>query len=209
LLVLLQIAVSKGYDENIFNESWSQLDSIVGAFTPDLDALKEEDWVTFVMDASLIARKIVVLKTFFPSLDVPRVLNKKPKLFLKDLEELRLVCEQVQHLLKEAPNPGVILSETPDLFDPAMVASVLISFQRWFPKDDPVQKLQADGAGILQRAQDNDIPLDPVYYDGTTWRAPAFDTQAEQLPWQEHIRTKVNKLPPLSTYTNSGKFKAE
>lgn len=45
------------------------------------------------------------------------------------------------------------------------------------------QVLQERGASVLQRAMDNDVPLDPVYYDGKSWKAPAFDTQAKQLPW--------------------------
>lgn len=137
-------------------------------------ALLNKHWdgiqVDFVADASSIARKMVILKTVFPSLSIPQVVSKKPRLFLQPEDELRNIAEQARHpchqpmlqgrifccpffpgaltasvgpqvsrLLDDAEDPGSILSDTPDLFDPAMVVSVLVTFQRWFPKDDPVK----------------------------------------------------------------------
>ena len=45
------------------------------------------------------------------------------------------------------------------------------------------QVLEEEGAYWLRFFSDTEMPLDPVYYDGKTWAVPAFDTEAEQVPW--------------------------
>jgi len=206
---LVEAAVREGRDRGSFNKNLSMLENLVPGFSPDPNTLKESDWVELIADAGSVARKIIRLKTCFPTLDIVDVMAKKPKTFLLSDEHLKTASEQVAHLLAEAEDPGAIISATPDLLDPAMVASVLVSFQRWFRKEDPIQVLQERGASVLERAQQNDVPLDPVYFDGKSWKAPAFDTQAKQLPWQEHVRTKVNGLPPLNKIDITPKYKPQ
>jgi len=62
-----------------------------------------------------------------------------PYLLVRLLSRFTDLSHQVCHLLKEAKNPGKIISDTPDLMEPAMVASALVTFKRKWPEKDPVQ----------------------------------------------------------------------
>eukprot|EP00873_Tetraselmis_striata_P012670 jgi/Tetstr1/432934/TSEL_022274.t1 len=190
---LRQAAVRAGHDDKKFDRGVALLETVVGTFTPDLNALREREWVELVVDAGSLASKMVVLKTHFPSLDATQLILKKPRVFLSPTSELDTTCQQVMHLLKDAPDPGAIIAETPDLLEPAMVASAIVTFKNWWPEKDPIQVLQEEGAYWLRFAQENDIPLEPVYHDGNSWTVPAFDTKAKLPPWKHFIAEKAKR----------------
>ena len=48
-----------------------------------------------IVDADGLAKKIVIMKTHFPSLDTVHLILKKPKVFVLDAEELDTTCQQV------------------------------------------------------------------------------------------------------------------
>ena len=50
-----------------------------------------------IVDADGLAKKIVIMKTHFPSLDTVHLILKKPKVFSFDAEELDTTCQQVRH----------------------------------------------------------------------------------------------------------------
>lgn len=89
--------MNSGHDRGEFQKSLATLESLVPGFAPDLDALKEADWVELIGDANAVARKIITLKTYFPTLDVVDVMARKPKVFLHSEAHLKTVSEQVRH----------------------------------------------------------------------------------------------------------------
>lgn len=190
---LRQAAVKGGHDGGRFDKGVKVLETVVGPFTPDLSALKEKEWVELIVDAGSLASKMVILKTHFPCVDVAQLILKKPRVFLCETNELETTCQQVVHLLREAPNAGAIIAETPDLLDPPMVASAIVTFHKWWPEKDPIQMLQEEGGYWLRFAQENEIPLEPVYYDGNSWTVPAFDTSAKLPPWKHFIAEKAKR----------------
>jgi len=188
---LREQAVRRGQDAEGFDRGVKALETVVGTFTPDISAMNETEWVNLIMDSESLANKIVVVKTAFPSLDIIKLILKKPRVFLATAADLGSTCQQVLHLLRDAPDPGAIISETPDLMETQMLASAIVTFQRWWPEKDPIQVLQDEGGYWLRFTQEHEIPLDPVYYDGKTWTVPAFDPDAPQQPWKEFIAKKA------------------
>jgi hypothetical protein len=53
------------------------------------------------------------------------------------------------------------------------------------------QALEED-PDLIRRAQEKDIPFDPVFFDGTSWSAPSYDSKGKLLPWQKYIRCELN-----------------
>ncbi len=52
-------------------------------------------------------------------------------------------CCQVAELLGGARDPAAILCTLPQLLDPRTLISVIVTLQRWYPKREPLDVLQA------------------------------------------------------------------
>jgi hypothetical protein len=62
----------------------------------------------------------------------------------------------------------------------------------------PADVLEGD-PDLVRRAQENDVPFEPVWQEGDKFVAPEFSREAKQ-PWQTWIRENVykNSIPLLS-----------
>lgn len=180
-----------GVTADSIQEGIATMEMLLPGFLVDMEAMKASDWVTLITNADLVAVKVITLKRCFPSLDLPLVLNKFPRLLNQDVQQLEKSASKVAEMLSPANDPAAIIHELPQMLNPGTCVSVLVTLQRWFPNKDPLSVLEAD-PDIIRRAQENDVPLEPVFFDGENFSAPQNTRRATQ-PWQKWIRENVYK----------------
>ncbi|GLC33548.1 hypothetical protein PLESTM_000083400 [Pleodorina starrii] len=172
------------------------LESLVPGFTPNLDTLKASEWARLAADAPSVASKIILLKSHYPRLDLTRVLVATPKLLLQSPEQLDRAARQVRSLLSRARDAERLLAAEPALMEPRALISVLITVTKWyFLEKDPIEVLEADPE-LVRRAQDYDVPFEPVYMDDEgNWTAPLLNYQEKRTEWQKYIDQTFYKQP--------------
>ena len=67
---------------------------------------------------------------------------------------------------------------------------------KWYNLErDPIEVLEAD-PDLVQRAQDNDVPLEPVYLDENgDWTCPLLNYKEKRTDWQAYIDKSQAKQP--------------
>ncbi|GIL83261.1 hypothetical protein Vretimale_11371 [Volvox reticuliferus] len=172
------------------------LESLVPGFTPNLDTLKASEWARLAADARAVASKIILLKSHYPRLDLARVLVAQPKLLLQSPEQLDRSARQVRSLLSRAKDLERLLAAEPALMEPRALVSVLITVTKWYYLEkDPVEVLEAD-PDLVRRAQDYDVPFEPVYMDEQgNWTAPLLNYKEKRTEWQKYIDQTFYKQP--------------
>ncbi|GLI59916.1 hypothetical protein VaNZ11_001961 [Volvox africanus] len=172
------------------------LESLVPGFTPNLDTLKASEWARLAADAPAVASKIILLKSHYPRLDLSRVLVAQPKLLLQSPEQLDRSAQQVRSLLSRAKDLERLLAAEPALMEPRALISVLITVTKWYYLEkDPIEVLEAD-PDLVRRAQDYDVPFEPVYMDEKgNWTAPLLNYQEKRTEWQKYIDQTFYKQP--------------
>ncbi|KXZ54611.1 hypothetical protein GPECTOR_4g676 [Gonium pectorale] len=172
------------------------LEALVPGFCPNLDTLKASDWARLAADAPSVASKLILLKGHYPSLDLARVLAVQPKLLLQSNEQLDRSARQVKSLLSRASDPCRLLAAVPPLLEPRALISVLITVTKWYHlQKDPIEVLEADPE-LVQRAQDYDVPFEPVYMDEQgNWSAPLLNYAEKRTEWQKYIDQTFYKQP--------------
>lgn len=193
---LVRELAEAGRKQNVGTEQIEQgltsLETLLPGFMVNLEALKASDWVTVVTDPSGVALRVIALKRAFPTLDVAVVLSAYPRPLAQPLEEVEASSTKVADLLKDAADPAAIIAELPQMLSPQAAIQVLVTLQRWFPQKDPIGILEKD-ADIIKRAQANDVPLEPVFFNADGSYAAPQNTRQVTQPWQEYIREKVYK----------------
>ncbi|KAG2449491.1 hypothetical protein HYH02_005635 [Chlamydomonas schloesseri] len=172
------------------------LEALLPGFTPNLDTLKAADWGRLAADAPAVAAKIILLKTHHPGLDLAKALTAQPRRLLQSPEQLQRSAKMVRQLLSRAKDPDRLLGAVPSLLEPKALISVLITVTKWyFLEKDPIEVLEADPE-LVQRAQDYDVPFEPVYMneDGT-WTAPLLNYKEKRTEWQKYIDQTFYKQP--------------
>mmetsp|Transcript_20814 Transcript_20814/g.65890 ORF Transcript_20814/g.65890 Transcript_20814/m.65890 type:complete len:316 (-) Transcript_20814:30-977(-) len=186
----------RGHEEEALVRGLRQLKSIFIEFEPVFgDGMGEGDWADMAAGVEEVFQRVITLKHHFPRLDATQVLVARPKTFLQPLEELERNVALVKSVLRDAEDVDNIVQVLPEVLDPAICISCLVTIQRWFPKKDPVEQLNLD-PDMIRRAQREDIPLDPVFFDGESFSAPMFDRSSDNLnqPWQKYIRHEGKSL---------------
>jgi hypothetical protein len=72
-----------------------QLESLLPGLQIDIELLKASDWARLVVDISITANKIVLLKTLYPRADLTQVVQRAPATLLLPPEELSDNARQV------------------------------------------------------------------------------------------------------------------
>eukprot|EP00878_Enallax_costatus_P010060 GHUV01010501.1.p1 GENE.GHUV01010501.1~~GHUV01010501.1.p1 ORF type:complete len:270 (+),score=67.17 GHUV01010501.1:147-956(+) len=177
------------YTADAIREGVDTLESLLPGLQIDVEAMKARDWAKLCLDVNAAATRIVVLKTHYPNADLSKVIQRQPALLLQDVARLEDNARQVKQLLESAKDPDTLLTALPSLMDPKTLISVLVTVRKWyFNKRDPVEVLEADPELIL-RAQDCDIPFEPVYIDEASGAlmAPSLNYHEKRADWQAYI----------------------
>merc|ERR1711970_1051775 len=103
--------------------------------------MKLSDYVQMAIDSDRVGRRIVILKTSFPRIDIPLLFIKRPRTFLQDEDDLLESAQQLKHLLSEADDMDNIVSVLPEMTNIEHAVSILVTLRRLLPNDDPVQML--------------------------------------------------------------------
>ncbi|KAG2490964.1 hypothetical protein HYH03_010640 [Edaphochlamys debaryana] len=174
-------------------EGLQALEALLPGFTPNLDSLKASEWARIASDAPAAASKIILLKTHYPRLDLARALAAHPRLLLQSVEQLDRSATQ---LLDRAKDAERLLAAVPALLEPKALISVLITVTKWYQLEkDPIEVLEADPE-LVQRAQDYDVPFEPVYIDEQgNWSAPLLNYREKRTDWQKYIDQTFYKQP--------------
>ena len=195
--------------------NWCSVEAILGAkpgtMLPDPEKMKDKDWARFVNTgaAAAISKRVVVLKSRFPSLDITLIAKSKPSLLLEEIDVLQRRAEQAALTLHTAQDAGKLIGIIPDLLNPQACASILGTLARFFPKKPSVETLEKD-PDIVRRMEENDVALDPAFFVGVH-DASGFELYAVQgidqtaakeslQDWQKYIRETVHGKKPSSTF---------
>lgn len=192
LAEVAEAGVRLGLDEAVLHENFAALDALLVDFTPDINRLTASDWAVLASDTKVMFAKLMLIKSYFPGVDLQRLVADNPKPLLKSKVALEEDLLNVRNMLAEAANPDALVATLPILLEPKVMVSCLVTIQRWFPKKDPLKMLE-DDPDMIRRAQEKDIPFDPVFFDGERWSAPGYDSKGKLLPWQKYIRKEVHK----------------
>lgn len=189
---IVEAAEKQGHQPEVIRNNFRKLDNLLVSFKPSLDLMRPNDWAKLAADVDGLAYKIIMLKTHMPTLDMQAVMNVHPKLLLKTTEELESNVLYVSQVLAKAKEPAAIIQQVPELLEPRMLLSVLVTLKRWWPKKDAVAVLEED-PDVIRRAQEKDIPFDPVFWDedAQSWSAPSYNSVGKLEDWQKFIRKKV------------------
>eukprot|EP00976_Prorocentrum_cordatum_P019144 388774-Prorocentrum_minimum.AAC.1 len=169
-----------------------------------INKVGEESFID--INAEALVSKAAVLKKHFPNIDVRDVFERRPALMEKSEQELDACAQKVIHMLSEAEDPGKIIQAEPDLLEPNVLASVLSTFQRWFPRGSKGNKpgvpnhssvaiLERD-PDLIRRSRDKGIPFDPVF-DGKTLRALYYNTEGKLVPWTFQPEFDADAFSPI------------
>ncbi|MEW5303708.1 MAG: hypothetical protein WDW36_006374 [Sanguina aurantia] len=176
-----------GANQQTVQEGLETLQTLIPGFTPNLDAMKASCWADLALDVNGVALKVVLLKSHYPQLDLGVVLAANPKLLLQSYKSLDDSARQVKHLLVTAMDHQAILQQVPSLLDPKALVSVIVSLRKWYLGKDPIKELERD-PDLVRRAQENDVPFEPVYADKDgNWTAPALQQRQKRADWQRFI----------------------
>eukprot|EP00879_Flechtneria_rotunda_P015983 GHRR01016716.1.p1 GENE.GHRR01016716.1~~GHRR01016716.1.p1 ORF type:complete len:291 (+),score=105.78 GHRR01016716.1:283-1155(+) len=171
------------------------LEQLLPGLQIDVEAMKASQWAKLCLDVNAAAMRLVVLKTEYPKADLTKIMQKQPQLLLTNIPTLQDNAKQVKQLLSCARDPDALLTVLPSLLDPKTLISVLVTVKKWyFNKRDPVEVLEADPE-LLMRAQECDIPFEPVYVEDSSgaWTAPSLNYHEKRTEWQAYIDQKVYK----------------
>jgi hypothetical protein len=80
-----------------------------------------------------------VAQSYFPGVDLQRLVATNPKPLLKSKVALEEDLLNVRSMLAEAVNPDALVATLPILLEPKVLVSCLVTIQRWFPKKDPLE----------------------------------------------------------------------
>ncbi|KAK3240177.1 hypothetical protein CYMTET_49966 [Cymbomonas tetramitiformis] len=191
--VLQEVAeagVKLGYCKEDMYANFDVMDTLFLGFSPNMDKMKASEWAEMSMSVNKVMNNVMAIKMHFSELDVKRLLEKNPRIIMKSPSDLERDVEQVKFFLAEAKDIDALIQEVPDLLSPEVTVAVLSTFKRWWPKKDPVEALEED-PDVLRRAQEKDVPLDPVFFDGKAWNAPSHNSKGKLQSWQKYIRKEV------------------
>lgn len=165
---IVEAGVKRGYTAPMLQESLQKLDSLL----PDiisLDKMRASDWVVVVADVNSVAAKLIQLRTFYPKLDLTKLIAKRPKVLLQTSQEIEENATKVVQLLSKAPNadPDAIIEAVPELADFHTLSQALANLKSWFPDKDPLASLAADPT-FLTRTGQSDIDPDAEYGELST-----------------------------------------
>lgn len=168
---------------------------ILPGFEPNVELMRANDWVAILTDPSSVVAKVVMLKQYYPKLDLSLVLTSHPRLLLKSVGELEKSAQQVAQLLSTAEDIDAIMTELPELLDPKVLISVLVTVRKWYDnKRDPIDVLQKSPS-VVQKAWECDVAFEPVYMDEEgNWVAPSLNYREKRADWQKHIDKHVFKI---------------
>jgi len=177
-------AASGGADLEAVIAGWAALEKLLvmepGSFTPAEGGMKDAEWASLALNIPTLIRRIIVLKTELPTLNIQELVARRPRLLTEDEEALRRRAVQAKRLLTDAgaADVGALVSTLPDLLDPRQCASVLATMARWYPKENAVERLERD-PDILLRAGERDQPLDPAFSLGRAVQVDSAKTRVE------------------------------
>eukprot|EP00854_Cymbomonas_tetramitiformis_P013302 gene13302-15719_t len=188
---IAQAAMKEGHTKEDILARCEMLDTLLLDFTPNLDKLSPKKFVELAVDASAVGRRIAVLKSHFPGIDIPQLWLDRPSTFLESEKELDESALKLKDLLSKAKDINSIITVLPMMINIEYTVSILVTMKNRFPTVDPVEELEKDPDYIL-RSQANGQPLDPVFFDGESWSAPSFDRSSSNLnlEWQRNLRKK-------------------
>lgn len=152
------------------------LEALLPGFQLNMDKLKASDWGRLAADANGVATKLILLKTAYPGLDLARVLAAHPRLLLQTVAEPDKSAQQVKSLLAGAKDMERLLAAVPELMD----ARTLV--------------LESDPE-LIQRAQDMDVPFEPVYDADGNFETPLLNYREKRTDWQAWIDQTRYKQP--------------
>lgn len=178
------------------------LETILGeGFAPNLETMRAADWGTVLLDPEGVAKRLIQLKVCFPRLNLSRVVTKKPSLLLKSIEDIERDAGGTKKMLEKAKDLDTLIEELPDLLNPKVCLSILLSINKWYngrhskEQRDPVAILEFD-PDLVNRAQAMDQPFEPVYEneDGT-YQAGEYLYRERRADWQAYIdKTRYGQL---------------
>lgn len=171
------------------------LEALLPGFQLNMDKLKASDWGRLAADANGVATKLILLKTAYPGLDLARVLAAHPRLLLQTVAEPDKSAQQVKSLLAGAKDMERLLAAVPELMDARTLVSVLTTVRKWYHLEkDPIEVLESDPE-LIQRAQDMDVPFEPVYDADGNFETPLLNYREKRTDWQAWIDQTRYKQP--------------
>ncbi|KAF5830548.1 hypothetical protein DUNSADRAFT_14355 [Dunaliella salina] len=184
------------YERSRLESGIERLELLLPGFSINIEQLSALQWADIVTDTNSVAAKLVALKGCYPNLDLVDLLQKYPKVLTLEAQELRENASKVRELLQGAPDPEAIIQAVPELITPKILASVLITINKWYQLErDPVEVLQND-PDIVRRAQEVDAPFEPVYdNDDGSWMLPQLAYREKRTDWQKYIDQTRFKQP--------------
>eukprot|EP00879_Flechtneria_rotunda_P006473 GHRR01006802.1.p1 GENE.GHRR01006802.1~~GHRR01006802.1.p1 ORF type:complete len:132 (+),score=38.16 GHRR01006802.1:867-1262(+) len=129
--------------------------------------MKASDWATVLWDVDRVVSIVITLKTFYPKLDAGSVLQRTPKLLLKQQEQMQQDAQKVHSMLSKVEDIDSIIEAVPYLTDPSQLAQSMANLARWFPNQDPYEMLQKNPT-MLMNIEEADLDADPLYGEITT-----------------------------------------
>jgi len=141
------------YDLKQLESGIERLELLLPGFSINIEQLSALQWADLVTDTNGVAAKLVALKGCYPNLDLVDLLQKYPKVLTLEPQELRENAYKVMELLQGAKNPEAIIQAVPELITPKILASVIITINKWYQLErDPIEVLEND-PDIVRRAQ--------------------------------------------------------
>eukprot|EP00200_Dunaliella_tertiolecta_P001510 CAMPEP_0202349006 /NCGR_PEP_ID=MMETSP1126-20121109/6682_1 /ASSEMBLY_ACC=CAM_ASM_000457 /TAXON_ID=3047 /ORGANISM="Dunaliella tertiolecta, Strain CCMP1320" /LENGTH=281 /DNA_ID=CAMNT_0048940753 /DNA_START=145 /DNA_END=989 /DNA_ORIENTATION=- len=184
------------YDLKQLESGIERLELLLPGFSINIEQLSALQWADLVTDTNGVAAKLVALKGCYPNLDLVDLLQKYPKVLTLEPQELRENAYKVMELLQGAKNPEAIIQAVPELITPKILASVIITINKWYQLErDPIEVLEND-PDIVRRAQEVDTPFEPVYVnDDGSWMLPQLAYRERRSEWQKYIDQTRFKQP--------------
>jgi hypothetical protein len=159
----LQAAKRHGMSREQVEEAVAKLEALLPALSPNLDKMRASDWVTVLRDTEMVAVKLVVLKSYYPTVDLTSVLARSPRFLLADVDAMQADAQQIQAILgSKLNNLDAVIQAVPDLMRPAQAMLTLSNLKRWFPTHDVYDLLQKNPT-ILYQIEEADLDPDPTY----------------------------------------------
>eukprot|EP00877_Chromochloris_zofingiensis_P010478 jgi/Chrzof1/5684/Cz16g11180.t1 len=151
---ILQAAKKRGKKLSDIEDGLVKLDSILCNLV-NLNLMKAADWVTLAEDVEAIANKLIILKTFYPSADIYKIVSHRPKILLQSHNNIAQNAKQVKALLSRAKDADAIIQAVPELADATALVRSLAFLRSSFPNTDPVELLQENPTLLLNLGESN------------------------------------------------------
>jgi len=162
---IIEAARRVGLKEEAVRANIRSLTALLPDFAPNLDKMPASGWVKLLSDVPRVASVLIELKAAYPRANLSLIINKRPKVLLLPLGQVRQQAEQVRSLLSKVDGEGEVdamMEAVPGLMEPPALVDCLGSLQRWFPGEDPVQVLRRNPT-IMLNLNESDIAAEPTY----------------------------------------------